>query len=138
MLMFNFLGEYGNQVYGPGSKLWDTTARKAHAIVAAWGDLPTIPSASALSKLTYIDAQLKRLTNQNRQAWRTTWIPMIRARKREIAQWLNNNGAATSNYPPIGYLAVSTKNNPKHPLYLSRTIAFFERNVPLPTGRLPN
>ena len=133
ILIFNFLGHTKTKKYGPGSKLWEDTAKSANTIIAAWGDLPTIPSENELKKLSYVDAGLKKLTNSNRIAWRATWIPKINERKKLIAQWLNNN-RKTGNFPPIGYLGRKTrKNNPKHPLYLSKNILVTKANVPFPT-----
>ena len=123
----------------PATVEWRNAANKAENIIAAWGDLPEpIPTATEAQRVgtekrpnklsKYPD--LVNLIVANRDAWTQKWIPMIRARKNEIANWLNTNYKSKR-----GYLKLSKKQNPRHPLKLEPTNAAHNfQNKPIPTS----
>jgi len=108
------------QKYDEDSDYWNTLARGAKFICAAWGDLP-----KPTTKDGYRNIPAKGIVPK----WQNTWIPMITARKIKVATWLNKN------YPgKAGYLKESSKGNPRHPLFLSRrndkfTLARLNQNI---------
>jgi len=113
---FNIVKGQGNE---PATTLWTEAADEAEHIIAAWGNLPVpIPGLAALTRPKFANHQdLVRLIIANRDDWRQKWIPMINARKNEIANWLNG-----VNYRgKRGYFLLSTMRNninPRHPLFL--------------------
>jgi len=126
---FNLAKGRGNE---PATVLWTEAADEAENIIAAWGDLPAepIPTGAALRARKFARyPDLVELINAHRADWTRKWIPMIKARKNEIANWLNRNYRGKR-----GYFLLSNKQNPRHPLKLQpRNAAHNFKNNPIPT-----
>jgi len=126
---FNFVKGQGNE---PATAEWRNAANGADNIIAAWGDLPKqpLPTAAALTKNKFARyPDLVNLINAHRADWTQKWIPMIKARKNEIANWLNTNYRAER-----GYFLLSIGQNPRHPLKLQPGNAAHDfKNNPIPT-----
>ena len=122
----------------PVTAEWRNAANGAENIIAAWGDLPEpiptareaqrVPTKKRPNKFSKFP-DLVQLIVANRDDWNQKWIPRIKARKNEIANWLNTNYRRKS-----GYFLLSRKQNPRHPLKLDpRSAAHNFKNNLIPT-----